>query len=128
MALQRPLQLRVAVGLELPLQRFELVVDHREVEAQGDVAAAFLRRVLADVGAGKGGVEVVGPEAVVVVFQQRHPQRLAEPPRADQEGVVLLFQTPQEAGLVHVQPPVQADAPEVGLAVGNVRVSGSLVH
>ena len=117
-----------AVGFELPLQCFELVVDRREVEAQGDVAALFPGRVLPDVGAGEGGLEVVRPEAVVVVLQQRHPQRLAEPAWADQEGVALLLQAAHEAGLVDVQPPVQADAPEVGLAVGNARVCGWRAH
>ena len=112
MPLQGSPELYEAVGFELPLQRFELVVDHREVEAQGDVAALFPGRVLPDVGAGEGGGEVVRPEAVVVVLQQGHPQRLAEAPRADEKGVALLLQAAQEAGLVDVQPPVQADAPE----------------
>ena len=69
MPLQRPPQLYQAVSLELPLQGFELVVDHREVEAQGDVAALVPGRVLPDVGAGEGGLEAVGPEAVVVVLE-----------------------------------------------------------
>ena len=130
MAPQRPPELYHAVGFELPLQGFELVVDHREVETQGDVAALFPGRVPPDVGAGEGGVEVGGPEAVVVVLQKRHPHGLAEAPGADQEGVVLLFQPAQKAGLVDVQPAAQADAPEVALTVGNVRVRGSrsLVH
>ena len=128
MALERSLEFYEAVGLELPLQGFELVVDRREVEAQGDVAALFPGRVLPDIGAGEGGLEVVRPEAVVVVLQQRHPQRLAEPARADQEGVALFFQAAHEAGLVDIQPPVQANAPEVGLAVGNARVCGWRAH
>ena len=119
---------RETVGLELPLQGLQLVVDRREVEAQHDVAVALRGRALPDVGAGEGGVELVAPPAVVVVLQQRHPQRLAEPPRPDQEGVALLLQPPQEAGLVDVQPLTQADAPEVGLAVGNAWVCCSLVH
>ena len=103
---QRPTELNKTVGLELPLQRFQFVVDRREVEAQGDVAALFPGRALPDVGAGEGGLEAVGPEAVVVVLQQGDPQRLAEAARADQEGVALLLQAAQEAGLVDVQPPV----------------------
>ena len=125
---QRPPELYVAVGLEFPLQGLELVIHHREVEAQDHVAAALLRPVAPDVGAREYGLEVAPPEAVVVVLQQRHPQRLAEAARADQKGVPLLLQTPQEAGLVDVQPPVQADALEVGLAVGNARVSGEHGH
>ena len=125
---QRPPELYVAVGLEFPLQGLELVIHHREVEAQDHVAAALLRRVAPDVGAGEYGLEVAPPEAVVVVLQQRHPQRLAEAARADQKGVPLLLQTPQEAGLVDIEPPVQADALEVSLAVGNARVSGEHGH
>ena len=125
---QGPAELDHAVGFELPLQRFQLVVDHREVEAQGDVAALLSGRLPPDVGTGEGSVEVAGPEAVVVVLQQRDPQRLAESPRTDPEGVALLLQAAQEAGLVDVQPAVQADAPKVALAVRNARVNGSLVH
>ena len=128
MPFQRTPELRVAVGLELPLQGLQLVVDRREVEAQDHVAVMLSRRVAADVGAGEGGVELVAPPAVVVVLQQRHPQRLAEAPGADQEDVVLPFQAPQEARLVDVQPLAQADAAEVGLAVGDVRVYRYHVH
>ncbi len=128
MPFQRSLKLYHAVGIELPLQGLELVVDRREVEAQGDVAALFAGRALPDVGSGESGLEVLRPEAVVVVLQQRHPQRLAEAPRADQEDVVLPLQKPQEARLVDVQPAVAADAPEVGLAVRNARVGGRRAH
>ena len=128
MPLQRVAQHCVAVGLGLPLRGVELVVDHREVEAQDHVAVALRGRIAPDVGTGEHGLELVAPPAVVVVLQQRHPQRLAEPPRADQEDVALLLQAPQEARLVDVQPPVQADAAEVGLTVGYARVRRSLVH
>ena len=94
-------------------------------EAQGDVAALFPGRVLPDVGAGEGGREAVGPEAVVVVLQQGDPQRLAEAARANQKGVALVLQPPHEVGLVDVQPAVQADAPEVGLAAGNAGGRGA---
>ena len=60
MATQRPPELYETVGLELPLQRLELVVDHGEVEAQGDVAALLPGRVPPDVGAGEYCVEPVG--------------------------------------------------------------------
>ena len=128
MAPQRSPQRCQAVGLELPLQGLQLVVDVREVEAQGDVAALFPGRRAPHVGAGEGGVEAVRPEAVVVVLQHRGPQRLAEAARADQEGVALVLQAPQEAGLVDVQPAVAADAPEVGLTVGNAGVGGRRAH
>ena len=111
----------MAVGFELPLQRSEGVVDHRKVEAQDDVAAAFLRRVASDVGAREYGIELAAPVAVVVILQQGHPQRLAESAWADQKGVALLLQTTKQAGLVDVQPPVHPDASEVGLPVGNAR-------
>ena len=128
MAPQSAPELDGAIGLELALQRFESVVDRREVEPQHDVAALFPGRVAPDVGSGEGRLEPAAPEAVVVVLQQRHPQRLAEPPRADEEDVALLLQPAQEAGLVDVQPPVAADALEVRLAVGNARVGRQRVH
>ena len=128
MAPQSAPELDVAVGLELPLQGLEPVVYRREVEPQHDVAALFARRVLSDVGAGEHGLEPAGPETVVVVLQQRYPQRLAEAPGADQEHVAFLLQPPQEAGLVDVQPPVQADALEVGLAVGDAWVGAQHGH
>ena len=118
-AFQRPPQLHVAIGLEAPFQSRQSVVDSGEVEAQHDIAMALRRRLAAEVGAGEDGVELVLPAPVVVVLQERQPAGLAEAARADEEDVTLVLEDVHEAGLVDVQPAIEADAAEVGLAVGN---------
>ena len=121
--LQRGAEPELAVLLEVVLQTVEGGPERREVEAHDDVAAAVLRGPPADVGAAEHGVELVGPGAVVVVLQQRHPAGLAEAARPDQDGVVLLLQRVEKPRLVHVEAAFQADAPEVGHAVGNAGIA-----
>ena len=86
MPLHRMAKFQVAVAFEALFKGFQGVVEGRKVEAKHDVTVALPGRVASDVGAGEHGVELVAPPAVVVVLQQRHPQRLAEAPRADQKG------------------------------------------
>ena len=80
---------------------------------------ALGRRLAAEVGAGEDGVELVCPAPVVVVLQERQPAGLAEAARADEEDVTLVLEGAHEAGLVDVQPAVEADAAEVGFTVGD---------
>ena len=71
---------RVAIGLEPRPQRFQGVVERREVEAQNDVAMAVPRGSATYVCSLEEILEPFCPAAVVVVLQQRHPARLAETP------------------------------------------------
>ena len=122
--LQRVAEPELAVLLEVVLQTLEGGLERREVEAQDHVAVTVLRGLPADVGAAEHGVELVGPGAVVVVLQHRHPAGLAEAARPDQDGVIHLLQRVQKPRLVHVEPALHADAPEVGQAVGNAGIAG----
>ena len=115
---QRGADLDEAVVVEALPQRLQRVVEGREVEAQDDVARTVVGGPPGDVRAVEDRVPLVGPRAVVVVLQHRHPQALAEAPGTNQDRVALVLQRPEEARLVHVQPAVQADAPDVGLTVG----------
>ena len=123
-----PLQSRAdldeAVGLEAFAQGLEGVVEGGEVEAQDDVARPVVGGPPPDVGAVEDGVPLVGAGPVVVVLEHRHPEALAEAPGPDQEGVALLLEAPEEAGLVDIQPAPETDASDVGLAVGNAGVGG----
>ena len=115
--LQRIAQRDQAVGLEPLAQGLQGVIEGGEVEAQDHVAVAVGGRPPADVGAAEDRLEAAGAVAVVVALQQRHPARLAEAARVDQEGVALPLQVVQEAGLVHVQGALAAHRLEVGPAV-----------
>ena len=122
--LQRAAQSKLAVLLEVVLQTVEGGLERGEVEAQDDVAVTLLGGPPADVGTPEHGVELVGPRAVVVVLQHRHPAGLAEAARPDQDGVVHRLQRVEKPRLVHVEPALHADAPEVGQAVGYAGVAG----
>ena len=111
-----------AIVLEALPQRLQRVVEGGEVEAQDDVAPTVLGGLAADVGAVEHRVpEVRRHDAAVVVLQHGYPQALAEAAGPDEEGVALVLQPAQEAGLVDVQPAPQQDAADVGLAVGDAR-------
>ena len=116
--LQCVAQHRVAVGLEALPQGLQGVVEHREVEAQGDVAMAVLRGAPADVSAREDGLERLGAVAVVVVLQQRHPTGLAEAAGTNQKDVAFFLQVVEKTGLVHVEAALQPDGLEVGQPYG----------
>ena len=122
--LQRVAQPELAVLLEVVLQTVQGGLERGEVEAQDHVAVTVLRGLPADVRAAEHGVELVGPGAVVVVLQHRDPAGLAEAARPDQDGVIHLLQSVEKPRLVHVEPALHADAPEVGQAVGDSGVAG----
>ena len=119
---QGVLDMEGAVTLEALLQGRQRLLERGEVEVQHHVAAAVARGPLADVGAGEDGVELVGHGAIVVGVEHGQPQRLAEAPRADEEDEAFLLQGADEAGLVHVEAAVEADAAEVAAPVGDRRV------
>ena len=98
-ALQRGPEPGVAIGLEAFPQGLRRVVERREVEAKDDVSVTVRRRPPPDVGAGEERLESIGPVAVVVVLQQRHPTGLAETAGTDQKGVALVLQLMQKARL-----------------------------
>ena len=121
-ALQGGAQPDEAVGLEPLAQRLGGVVEGGEVEVQDDVPVAVRRRPAPDVGAREQAGEAVGAGTIVIVRQQRHPARLAEAARPDQKGVPLLLQVMQKPGLVDVQGALAPYRPEVGPAVGYLRM------
>ena len=122
--LQRVVEHRVAVGLEALPQGLGRVVEHREVEAQDDVAVAVVRGPTPDVGPAEQRLELAGAGAVVVVLQHRHPARLAEAARPDEKDVALLLQASEEPRLVHIEAALQPDGSEIGPAVGNAGIVG----
>ena len=117
MATERRSDAECAVLLEVVLEGLRGIVEGREIEAQSDVPVTLVGRVRADVRAGEHLLELVPPVAIVVVLQERHPARLAETPGPDEKRVALLFKRAQEARLVHVEPAIDADAPEARLPV-----------
>ena len=121
---QRVVEHRIAVALEALSQRLGRIVEHREIEAQDHVTVAGVRGPAPHVGASEQRLELVGAVAVVVVLQRRHPARLAEAAGPDEKDVALLLQASEEPRLVHVEPPLQPDRPEIGPAVGNAGIVG----
>ena len=121
---QRAAQLDEAVGLEPFPQGLQGVVERREVEAEDDVAVAVRRGLPPDVGSGEEGLEPIGAVAVVVALQQRHPARLAESARPDEEGVARVLQLVQKARLVDIEAALGPYRLEVRPAVGDLRERG----
>ena len=122
--LQRAAQPDETVGLEPFPQGFQGIVEGREVKTQDHVAVAVGGGLPPDVGVREQPVEPVLAVAVVVILQERHPARLAEPAGSDQKRVAHLLQLVQKARLVDVETAFQAHRLEVGPAIGNLRKRG----
>ena len=119
--LQRLAEIDGATFLEAVLQGVQRCVDGGEIEAEHHVSTAVRGRRRADFRAAEQRFELVSVMAAVVALQHRKPARLAETPWPDEQHVVVLFQSMNEAGLVDIQAAVEADAPEVRPPVGNPR-------
>ena len=100
----------------------------REVESERQVAVAVRRRMTADPKPAEEFLEVRLLAPVVVALHHADEERLAEPPRTDEEDEPVTFlEFRKVLGLVDVAKPLVSNGLEIRNAVGYLQIR-SLVH
>ena len=121
------IQRRIHVIVELRLKRVAAhAADLGEVERQHKVLVAVLGRMLAKPEPSEELLEVRLLATVVVRLHHADEERLAEPPRSDEENErVTLLKLREKLRLVNVVPSLVADSLEIRNAIGDLQITPS---